>query len=399
MIATRSCRAMVLALALGLAATACTDHLAGITGTTSIKVDLVSPADTGSITNRLQPTQNTLTVNLSAIDANGKPDTNYSNQLQVYVQYLGTLTPDPDQGQAPLQVVQMAGGSASNVFITLPPAVYGPVVVWFDDAADVGKTYATGVSPTLWYRDPFVVDIETPTSETSVDAFYVGPLDNKNVAVKGSRYGAQGRLVVTSVFSQGYTVADVNCADANGTPPCVSADYDYLEIFSYSAPLDQDKRFISEGQVIDGFAGGVTEFDGLTEIGFPQTFISTIDINTAREPVAVKLDPLTWFSTNKIEFERNEGGAIEIDNAKVCPLDNDYVTYKQWKIDPAGVADPATCTGDHAINVITTGLQLDPATLVGKTLPKVVGMLRPINIGSFNIWIIYPRSLNDIVTP
>jgi hypothetical protein len=32
---------------------------------------------------------------------------------------------------------------------------------------------------------------------------------------------------------------------------------------------------------------------------------------------------------------------------------------------------------------------------VGKTLPRLVGNLRPINIGSFNVWIIYPRSAAD----
>ena len=50
--------------------------------------------------------------------------------------------------------------------------------------------------------------------------------------------------------------------------------YDYIEVFSYSAPTDQDMRFVSEDQLIDGFAGGVSEFDGLTEIGFPQTFVA-----------------------------------------------------------------------------------------------------------------------------
>src|SRR5262249_30269383 len=152
-------------------------------------------------------------------------------------------------------------------------------------------------SPTLWYRDPLVVDIQTPANEGALDAFEDAPLDNKNVSVITSRYGARGRLIVTSVFSQGYTLADVNCADASGAPPCVAGDYDYLEIFSYSAPLDQDKRFVSEGQVIDGFAGGVTEFDGLTEIGFPQTFVSgSPTVDKAREPAPVVLQP-SWFTS------------------------------------------------------------------------------------------------------
>jgi hypothetical protein len=35
-------------------------------------------------------------------------------------------------------------------------------------------------------------------------------------------------------------------------------------------------------------------------------------------------------------------------------------------------------------------------TLVGKTLPRVVGTLRPVNIGTFNVWIVYPRSAADL---
>ena len=38
----------------------------------------------------------------------------------------------------------------------------------------------------------------------------------------------------------------------------------------------------------------------------------------------------------------------------------------------------------------------DPAAAVGQTLPRVVGILRPVNIGSFNVWIIYPRAMSDL---
>ena len=51
----------------------------------------------------------------------------------------------------------------------------------------------------------------------------------------------------------------------------------------------------------------------------------------------------------------------------------------------------------NVINVISTGVvATDPATLVDKTLPRVVGVLRPVNIGTFNVWIIYPRSAADV---
>ena len=103
----------------------------------------------------------------------------------------------------------------------------------------------------------------------------------------------------------------------------------------------------------------------------------------------------SWFSTNKINFERNEAGPIEVDNGVVCPLDSDFDMYSQWKLAPSG--DMADCSGNNVINLITVGVvQTDPATLVGKTLPRVVGILRPVNIGSFNVWIIYPRGDADL---
>ena len=387
-----------LALAL-LALGACVDHGAGVTGTASLKVELVSPADPGSIDTRLPDAARAVSFKISAIDENGNPDTTYNNKLQTYVHFLGTLTPYLGEMSNPaLPTVTMANG-VGQISLTLPP-VFGPTTVWFDDGADADPTSTTGVSPTLWYRDAFIADIQTPLSETSLDALQVGPLDTKNVDVRASRYGARGRLVVISRFSNGYCVADVQCADAAGTPPCTAQKYDFLEIFSFSAPQDQNRRFVSEGQTIDGFAGGVTEFDGLTEIGFPQSFVAgAIDINTAREPAPVKLD-VAWFAntpdTGRINFERNEAGNIEIDGGKVCPLDADYTTFKQWKIDPAGVADAAACSGKNLINVISTAApEIDPATLVGKTVPRLVGNLRPINIGSFNVWIIYPRSAAD----
>jgi hypothetical protein len=193
----------------------------------------------------------------------------------------------------------------------------------------------------------------------------------------------------------------VNCASA----PCVSMPYDFVEVFSFSAPVDQNALFISEGQVITGFAGGISEFDGLTEIGFPQTFVApgAPQIDKTQEPpnqvmnMSMGMLDLSWFSTNKINFERYEAAAIEVDNGVVCPLGADYVTYKQWTIDPAGVGDATACGGKNLINIITAGvIDLDPGTLVGKKVPKIVGILRPVNIGTFNVWIIYPRSPADV---
>jgi hypothetical protein len=375
---------------------------------TQFVVTIVTPSTLGDINNRLTAngSGDPVTINVEAFDENNLPEdgaaghADFNNTLGVFVHYLGTLT--PYLTGSPLASVPMTHGKSANISFTIPP-VYGPTTIWVDDDSASDTTFSAGTSQTLWFRDPFTADIQRPTNEMAVDALYDSPLENKNVTIAGSQFGSAsqgGALVVTSVYSQGFTLADVQCAPGP-TPPCTSTDYGYMDVFSYSAPEDGRDRFIVEGEVVDGgYAGGVSEFDGLTELGFPQAFVNadTPIVNTALEPPAVLFD-MSWFS-DKIIFERNESGMIEVDNAVVCALDASYTTYKEWKIDPSGAGDATTCAGDNIIDVVSTGIaDFDPGTLVGQTLPKIIGNLRPINIGSFNVWIIYPRSMADISTP
>ena len=387
---------------------ACTEMQEPLEGTQSLRVDLVSPASGGSPMQRLADTERTITLDVTAFDAEGEIDTSFDRNVQVYVQFLGTLT--PKLSEMPLASFRVTAGKATNQTVTVPLA-FGPTTLWIDDGKDTNPTFATGTSPTLWYRDPFISDLQRPKNEMGVDALSTAPLEAKQVTVTQSRYGARGKFVVTSVFSQGYTVSDVECADANGTPPCTSQAYDHAMIFSFSAPRGANGAPILEGQVIDGFAGGVDEFNGLTEIGFPRTFgDGGVNVNKARIPAPVVADtettvtPETWFDSlsspggGLINFERNEAAPIQINNAKVCDTDEDYTTYKQWKLDPSGVG--GNCKGNKKIiNVITAGTvsEIDPVALKGRTFTKVVGVLRPVNIGTFNVWIIYPRSSADLV--
>lgn len=399
-----------------LALAGCVEHKAGLTGTQSLGVELVAPVDPGDMAHRLPDTLRTVTVNVTAYDAAFAVDSTFDRAVQVYAQFLGTLTPTPTLDSltgkvgTPLATLHLSAGKVMNQTITLP-AVVGPTNLWIEDGPEADAdgnidpsyhpTYATGASPTLWFRDPVIADIQTPISETALDALTASPLANKQISVNSSRYGDVGRLVVTSVFAQGYTVSDVKCSDASGAPPCSAAAYDHIEVFSFSAPADQNGKLLKQGQVIDGFSGGISEFDGLTEIGFPVTFASNDAVTPDREPTPVKFDP-AWFGplsdpNGRINFERNEAAPIEIDNAKVCMLDDDFTTFGQWKLDPSGVGGDCS-NNSNVLNVITAGViaSLDPATLVDKVIPRVVGVVRPVEIGTFNVWIIYPRSAADV---
>jgi hypothetical protein len=179
-------------------------------------------------------------------------------------------------------------------------------------------------------------------------------------------------------------------------------------VFTFSAPRADCGMFgcsLEVGSVITGFTGGQSEFLGLTEIGFPRTFAHVDEsgnkiVNKALLPPPAVFEP-SWFEpltdpNGRINFERNEAAPIRIDNVKVCELDEDFNEFKQWKVDPSGAG--GNCDGrDDVISVVTTGLTgIDPASLVGKTLPSIVGVLRPLNFDNGgNIWLIFPRSAEE----
>ncbi len=367
----------------------CVEDEAGERGTQSLRVALMAPASPGSSTMRLPDGLRQIQLDVTAVDAEGAPDTTLTGDLDVYVQFLGSMTP-PLDAPVPLARTRMTNGRAVTP-VSLPP-VFGPTVLWVEHTKGMNPTYATGTSPKLWFRDPTISDISTPTDESSLAALASSPLELKQVRVESSRHGARGRLIVTSVYSQGYTVSDILCSDDAGSPPCTTDSYDHITIFTFGAPRDEKGNEIKVGMIIRGFTGGVSEFNGLTELGFPQTFATpgTPEITPSRLP-APRVLQNTWF-TDKIQFERVESGLMQINGGKVCPTDADYATYKQWKLDVGN-----GCAGS-VVNIVTAGVvDFDPVANVGAELESVIGSLRPINIGSFNVWIIYPRTNADIV--
>lgn len=375
-------------LALSLAAAAgCVETLPPLDETTSLRVELLAPTDLGSPTMDAPPAASA-TIRVTAIDAQNQVDVDYSGMADVYVQFLGSLTPALGSPM-PLARVPITNGVSGEAVVPLPP-VFGRTVLWVEDATE-GGSFPTGTSPPIWFADPYMQDISEPANPMALDALSSSPLESKQVTVSSSRYGARGRLLVTGTYAQGYTLSDVQCADEAGNPPCTTGDYDHLLIFSFSRPKDERGRNIEAGQFVTGFAGSIQEFNGLTEVGFPQSFTDPNDtsIDLARIPPPAVVQT-SWF-TSPIEFEKRESGLIAAEGGTVCPLDDDFTMYKQWKLDVGrGCGQP--------INVITTGVaDFDPASRVGQTVTRVVGLLRPVNIGTFNVWIIYPRGNGDVV--
>ena len=74
---------------------ACTDTRPAIEGTQSLRITLVSPTNPGGPAkqDRLPDTERTVVLNVEALDAEGQLDTSFDKDVQVYAQFLGTLTP------------------------------------------------------------------------------------------------------------------------------------------------------------------------------------------------------------------------------------------------------------------------------------------------------------------
>lgn len=378
-------------------AAACVEERPGLSGTTSLRVVITAPTDLGSHEARLADDARTITVDVTALDEKGQPDPSFEATVDVYTHFLGTLSPERGGVVAPPSI-ELRGGVAEGVTLELERA-FGETFLWVEDVGGDAPTFATGASPTLWYRDPYLEDVSRPPSESATNALERSPLEGKQVRISASKHGASGRLIVTGVYAQGFTISDVNCAPS----PCVAEPYNHLFVYTFNRPRAEDGTSIQVGQVVSALAGGVGEFNGFTELNFPQTWLASPTPSPGDLPEPVVLDPM-WLAspsgpTGMINLEKVESALVAVEGAVMCDVDDpenadEWNTYAQWKLD-VGFG----CS--RAFNVITKGAisEFDPRPYKGRTIPRVVGTLRAVNIGTFHVWIIHPRYASDLTLP
>jgi hypothetical protein len=377
--------ALVAGLAAVVSAAGCVEDLRTSQATSSLRVTVTSPQDLGSAETRLPDTTRQIAIDVQAVDEGGANDSDLNTPIDVYIHTLGQLTSTGTKID-----LRSGRGSAS---ITVPLA-FGRTFLWVEDVTETEAhqaTYATGTSPTLWYREPLLADISTPDPRGSVTAqLQTSPLEDKQVRVSGSAHGAAGRLLVTGVYADGYTVSDVRYAQPSTTTP-----YGHVYVFSFSRPVDVRGRPIQIGQTLKFFEGGVDEFNGFTEMNFPSQEIDSATTDLTYLPAPAPIDK-EWLRSggpmyDQLKMEQLEAGVVSVSGGVVCNLDSDFDRFQQWKINIGlGCGTP--------INVITASqiASFDPRAYVGKTIPKIVGTLRGVNIGR-NIWIVLPRNEADLV--
>jgi hypothetical protein len=364
----------------------CVEHETSERTTTSLRVAVTAPADLGTPDRRLADGLAQVGIAVTALDDTGRTDSRFNGSVDVYIQTLNALS------EQPARVTLTGGAGAGNV--ALPPVVFGATYLWVEDVTGDPRripTYATGTSPTLWFREPVLADVSTPDlTGTPSSWLRRSPLEGKQVRISTSEHGAAGKLVVTGVYADGFSVSDVSCTSR----PCRAEPFAHIYVFSFSRPIDVMRRPVQIGQVLKAFEGGVAEFNGFTELNFPVQELVDARIDETLLPDPVAIDPAWLASGNDqglLRLEEQESGLVSVAGVKVCPLDNDFERFQQWKVDIGrGCGTPV-----NEISASTVA-SFDPAAMVGRRLTRIVGALRAVNLGSFNVWILLPRRAADI---
>lgn len=301
-----------------------------------------------------------------------------------------------------------------------------------DDDPEPGSG-AVGISPSIFFENPSVYDIQKPKNESQValgqrgadysplDGFrvnvYADPFNN-DVQKNGDSFtcpAGKSLLVVTQVSVAGFFVTDV----------CDShyPDYTSAYIFNFNTPEE-----LSIGDCLLSFQGGISEFQGFTEIKNP---FWTVDeckeedgFCEVEHPKCSALipDPVLISEqdiSDPVKMEKLESAVVQLNDVRImdtvqtCDMDGDgAIDYavdaeKHCKYD---CADDPTCIvyedyevyhtwtvhiGNTEVGVVTRGvIDFDPTEHLGCRIPRLAGNLKHLDFGR-PAWILLPRNIDD----
>src|SRR5262249_6032933 len=130
----------------------------------------------------------------------------------------------------------------------------------------------TGASPTIYFRNPFIAEAQTPPDLMAPNATFCSPFNGKFLIFDHAT--GSGQLVVTSVFSNAFAITDTGVAPGQ---------FNSIYLYAFGKPPPD----IVEGRVITSFSGNYSKFVGFTELNFPlfQVADSTVPLATVPPPV------------------------------------------------------------------------------------------------------------------
>jgi len=265
---------------------------------------------------------------------------------------------------------------------------FGQVRIWATDegTAETPGTYATGVSPVVFFQFPTIADVQRS------DSTITSPMEHTYAHMRGwvDDEPDPRDMRVTAVTNDGFYATDLS-------EPFGS--YNSMFAFTFSRPDG-----ITEGMQLKRLSGIVEEFLGFTELGFPDW-----EINEEAElmvPPPARLPSEIACDSN--EMEKWESTVVTVGNLESdfrgggeCA---DYVEFGQW---PALLLDrrgnPVECGGgDTRISVVNINTVPSfafpecenfspPAT---RTLSSLTGVLRHNRFASPS-WILEVRDCMD----
>ncbi|HEY2748932.1 MAG TPA: hypothetical protein VGL86_30130, partial [Polyangia bacterium] len=325
----------------------------------TLDLQLVDPPPTGLGSPSAPVDVQSATFNLIARDRYGNPITS-DVTVDVYISFGGVLTGAnagcgaDESGADPIETVKMPGGMLMNHTVMLP-AAYGATALWVSDNA----SGATGASPTIYFRNAFIAEAQTPPDLTAMNASFCSSFNGKFLTFDHAT--ASGQLVVTSVFDDSFSITDTGVAPGG---------FNNMYIFSYSQPPPE----IVEGRVITTFSGNYSKFVGFTELNFPlfSAADSTVPLATVPPPVLITYQDIG----NVPKMLGNTAGVVSFTGV-ICDPDppnptndpNIADTIKSWEMYNQFVVDnDQTCSSFTNI-----GVEL-PAKVLGTFDPlQVVG--------------------------
>jgi hypothetical protein len=264
-------------------------------------------------------------------------------------------------GTKPIETVMLANGALMNHKVDLPLA-FGSTSVWIDDPA----SGTTGASPTIFFRNAFIPEVQTPPDVNAPNATFCSPFNGKFLLV--DKATANGQLVVSSVFGNAFAITDTGAPTFNS-----------IYLFAFGKPPGS----IVEGRVVKSFSGNYSKFVGFTELNFP---LFDVDPNSALvtppAPVTLTFADLTnipkmlgstastvqYVGTICNPFPPNPNNDANIQKTR-----DSWTKFNQFVVDNNGQCDAFS---NLAVELPAKVLgPFDPLQVVGKQA-TFVGMLR-----------------------
>ena len=358
-------------VALLLLAGACSQQRASPTAKllTTLDVQLLDPPPDGLGSPSAPVDVQQATFNIIARDEQGNVIPN-DVDVDVFISFGGVKTGANSAcgadttGNDPIERVTLTGGTLMNHTVQLPQA-FGSTSLWIEEPV----SGANGASPTIYFRNAFIDEAQTPPDIMATNATFCSPFNGKFLVFDHAR--GSGQLVVGAVYNNAFTITDT------GVPP---GQFNSIYVYAFGKPPVE----IVEGRVITQFSGNYSKFVGFTELNFPLFSIADNTVPLATPPPPV---PLTFADIGNVATMLGAAASLVTYSGTICnPLPpnptNDpniqktidsWNKYNQFVVDNDGTCDDFT---NVAVELPSKVLgNFDPLQHVNATA-TFTGMLR-----------------------